>query len=121
MSSDYKKKNRFCVCDEGRTKVFGMKRQLLVVLENQFIQMQVYGVIFTGRNEVLAKVMFLQASCDSVHRRGVSAPNFRGGVCSKFSGGVVGCLLQIFRGGSLLQIFQGAGGCLLQIFGGGLL
>ena len=34
---------------------------------------------------------------------GVSAPNFRGGVCSKFS----------------LQIFGGWGGCLLQIFGGG--
>ena len=70
--------------------------------------------IITGRNEVLAKVIFSVACVkNSVHG---------GGACSKFSGG---CLLQIFRGGlpapnfrggCLLQIF---GGCLLQIFGGG--
>ena len=44
---------------------------------------------------------------------GVPAPNFRGGACSKFSGG---CLLQIF-GGVPAPNFRG--GCLLQIFGGG--
>ena len=36
--------------------------------------------------------------CHSVHRGGVPAPNFRGGACSKFSGG---CLLQIFGGGGV--------------------
>ena len=45
----------------------------------------------------------------------MSAPNFRGGVCSKFSGG---CLLQIFGGGVSAPNFRG--GCLLQIFGGGV-
>ena len=43
--------------------------------------------MITGRNEVLAKVMFLQASVILSTGGGVSAPNFRGGVCSKFSGG----------------------------------
>ena len=59
--------------------------------------------IFTGRNEVLAKVIFLHLSV-ILFTGGVSAPNFRGGVCSKFWGGVSapnfpgGCLLQILGG-----------------------
>ena len=97
-------------------------------------------MIFTGRNEVSAKVIFSQACVmNSVHRGGVPAPNFQGGACSKFSGG---CLLQIFggvpapnfRGGGVsAPNFQGvpapnfrggvcskfSGGCLLQIFRGG--
>ena len=60
-------------------------------------------IIFTGRNEVLAKVIFLQLSViHSVHMGG-------------------GCLVQIFGGGCLLQFFGGGvcskfsgGGCLLQ-------
>ena len=100
-----------------------------------FVRVWMQIIFITGRNEVLAKVIFSQACVkNSVHRgggvcskfsggvsapnfqggcllqifRGVSAPNFRGwgGVCSKFSGGG-GCLLQIFRGGCLLQIFGG--------------
>ena len=54
--------------------------------------------IFTGRNEVLAKVILSEA-------------------CVILSTGG-GCLLQIFGGGCLLQIFGGGG--LRQIFGGGL-
>ena len=97
--------------------------------------------IFTGRNEVLAKVIFSEAcvilstggGCAPNFRwggcllqifGGVSAPNFGGGVCSKFSGGVSasnfrgmgGCLLQIFEGVSAPN-FRGG---LLQIFWGGL-
>ena len=111
--------------------------------------------IITGRNEVLAKVICLHLSvilftgggcllpggcllqilggC-SKFSGGMSAPNFRGGVCSKFSGGwgvsapnfrgwggvcskFGGCLLQIFRGVSAPNF----GGGLLQIFGGGFL
>ena len=91
-------------------------------------------LFFTGRNEVLAKVMFSQASViHSVHRGGcllhifggVPAPNFRGGG---------GCLLQIFGGGACSKFWGGAcfkfsggvpapnfwgGVCLLQIFWGG--
>ena len=73
--------------------------------------------IFTGRNEVLAKVIFSEACVkNSVHRGGcllqifggVSAPNL-GGVCSKFPGGVCskfsgGCLLQIFGGSPIFGI-----------------
>ena len=71
-------------------------------------------VIFTGRNEVLAKVIFSQASViHSVHR---------GGVCSKFSGGVSapnfwgggvgGCVCSKFGGGVSAPNFQGRGVCL---------
>ena len=83
--------------------------------------------LFTGRNEVLAKVIFLHLSVILFTGGGCLLQIFGGvcllqmfggvcsklgGVCSKFSGG---CLLQIFGGGCLLQI---SGGCLLQIFGG---
>ena len=61
--------------------------------------------LFTGRNEVLAKVIFLHLSVILFTGGGVSAPNFRGGVVSAPNLG--GCLLQIFRGGCLLQIFGG--------------
>ena len=98
--------------------------------------------IFTGRNEVLAKVIFSEA-CVILSTGGVggcllqiwggvvSAPNFRGGgVCSKFSGGRVsapnfrGGVCSKFQGGSAPN-FGGvcskfSGGCLLQIFGGGV-
>ena len=50
--------------------------------------------IFTGRNEVWAKVIFSQA-CVILFTGGCLLQIF-GGVCSKFSGG---CLLQIFGGG----------------------
>ena len=70
---------------------------------------ELWPYFITGRNEVLAKVIFSQACVkNSVHRGegcllqisggegvllqnfggGLSAPNFRGGVCFKFSGGV---------------------------------
>ena len=67
-------------------------------------------LIFTGRNEVLAKAIFSEACVilSTGGGGGVSAPNFRGG-----------CLLQIFGGGVSAANFHG-GGCLLQIFGGGL-
>ena len=86
--------------------------------------------IITGRNEVLAKVMFLHVSvilltgggaCSNFS--GVSAPIFWGGVCSKFWGGACSKFSGgggIFSGGCLLQIFGGGyffGGCLLHIFG----
>ena len=76
--------------------------------------------IFTGRNEVLAKVIFSQAcvcpqgggACSkflggacSKFSGGVPAPKFRGGACSKFSGG---CLLQIFLGGPAPKFWGGA-------------
>ena len=69
-------------------------------------------LIFTGRNEVLAKVIFLHV-CVILFTGGVPAPNFRGGCLLQISGGVPA---PNFRGGCLLQI---SGGCLLQIFGGG--
>ena len=77
--------------------------------------------IITGRNEVLAKVIFSEA-CVILSTGG-------GCLLQMFGGGV--CLLQMFGwggvcskfGGGLLQIFEGVGGwglggCLLQIFGG---
>ena len=82
--------------------------------------------LITGRNEVLAKVIFLHLSVILFTGGGVPAPNFRGGAYSKFSGGVPapnfggGCLLQIWGGGGgggACSKFSG--GCLLQIFGGG--
>ena len=90
------------------------------------------SMLITGRNEVLAKVIFSQAcvcpqgggacskfwggacskfagGCLLQIFGGVPAPNFQGGVCSKFSGGVPapnfrGVPAPNFRGG-LLQIF----------------
>ena len=44
-------------------------------------------LLITGRNEVLAKVIFSQA-CVCPQGGGVPAPNFRGGACSKFWGGL---------------------------------
>ena len=69
--------------------------------------------IITGRNEVLAKVIFSQACLmNSVHRGGVwSDPG--GGVCYKFSGG---CLLQIFGGVSAPNF---RGGVCSKFSGGG--
>ena len=96
--------------------------------------MKVDKYIFTGRNEVLAKVIFLHVCVIlftgggvlAPNFGGVPAPNFRGeggfllqifggGACSKFSGG---CLLQIFGGGCLLQIFRG--GACSKFSGGGV-
>ena len=95
--------------------------------------------IITGRNEVLAKVIFSQAcvypqggcllqifsgGCLLQIFWGVPAPNFRGegacfkfsgGACSKFSGGGGAC--SKFSGGVPASNFRG--GCLLQNFGGG--
>ena len=83
-----------------------------------------YFCLFTGRNEVLAKVIFLHVSFILFTGVGVSAPNFReggcllqifgGGVCSKFSGGSA----PNFRGG-LLQIFGGRGWLSAPNFRGG--
>ena len=105
-------------------------------LRNRFKQItQLYFPIITGRNEVLAKVIFSQASViHSVHRgglqffgglskfsKGEGVSNFLGGLqiwgVSKFSGG-----LQIFgEGGWFLQIFWGVSKFLggLQFFRGG--
>ena len=49
-----------------------------------------FHCLITGRNEVLAKVMFLHVSVILLTGGG-PAPNFRGGrgACSKFSGGGV--------------------------------
>ena len=81
------------------------------------------GNVFTGRNEVLAKVIFSEA-CVILSSRGGGGglvpggpPNFRG-VLQIFLGGP-----PIFRGG-FLQFFGGEGGSsnfsggFLQIFGG---
>ena len=51
-------------------------------------------IIFTGRNEVLAKVIFSQA-CVILFTGGCLLQISEGGVCSKFLGG---CLLQILGG-----------------------
>ena len=88
--------------------------------------------MFTGQGNIFTPV------CHSVHRGAMlqisggmlqifrgDAPNFQGGVCSKFSG--EGGVCSKFRGGyvpnfgGMLQIFGGVsapilGGCLLQIF-----
>ena len=86
--------------------------------------------IITGRNEVLAKVIFSEACVkNSVHRGGGSAPNFRGGVsapnfwgeggvCSKFSGGVSA---PNFGGGGRVSApnFRGEGGVCSKFWGGG--
>ena len=71
-----------------------------------------HGAFFTGRNEVLAKVIFSEA-CVILSTGG-------GGVCSKFSGG---CLLQIFGGGVCSKFSGGVsapnfpGGGVSPIFG----
>ena len=104
-------KPKNCVCYEHK-----FLRRLLVMW---FLDsMNDHHGIFNGRNEVLAKVIFSQASVilftvggglvprESGLVRGVS--NFFWGGFSKFFGG-----LQIF-GGGFLQIFLGG----LQIFGG---
>ena len=68
----------------------------------------------TGRNEVLAKVIFLHLSVILFTGGGgwVSAPNFRGGgVCSKFSGGSApnfrGGVCSKFSGGVSAPNFRG--------------
>ena len=85
--------------------------------------------VITGRNEVLAKVMFLQASV--ILSTGGVCSNFLGEGCAPFFGGGVlqffGGVLQFF-GGGVLQFLGGAlifrGGCsnfsggVLEIFGG---
>ena len=72
-------------------------------------------LVFTGRNEVLAKVMFLHVSVILLTEGGGACSNFSGGgACSNFSGGVPA---PIFRGGCLLQFF-GGGAC--SNFSGGV-
>ena len=66
---------------------------------------ELLDVIFTGRNEVLAKIIFSQASVILFMGGGVS--NFSEG-SSKFSG------VSNFSGGGFLQIFRGS-----PIFQGG--
>ena len=78
---------------------------------------EVVTCIITGRNEVLAKVIFLHLSVILFTGGGVPAPNFRGGgwgAYSKFSGGrgvpapnLGGCLLQIFGGGACSKFSGG--------------
>ena len=65
--------------------------------------------IFTGRNEVLAKVMFLH----------VSVILLTGGV-SAWRGGLPGGGVSAWKGGSFWGVLQIFGG-VLQIFGGGVL
>ena len=86
-----------------------------------FFGSYIRGVLVTGRNEVLAKVIFSQAcvcpqgGCLLQIFGGVPAPNFRGGVpAPKFWGG---CLLQNF-GGACSKFLGGAGAC--SKFSGGL-
>ena len=76
--------------------------------------------VITGRNEVLAKVIFLHLSvilftggCLLQIFGGVSAPNFQEGCLLQIFGG---CLLQS-SGGMCAPNFRGEG-CLLQIWGG---
>ena len=81
--------------------------------KNQLARMKKSLVrIFTGRNEVLAKVIFLHV-CVILFTGGgllqisggVPAPNFRGGVpAPNFRGG---CLLQIFGGGACSKFLGG--------------
>ena len=103
-------------------KHYDLHRFLALQCNIGFINMCVSNrSIITGRNEVLAKVMFLHVSvilltgggACSKFSGGVPAPNFRGGACSKFSGGGA---CSKFSGGACSK-FSG-GGCLLQIFGG---
>ena len=75
-----------------------------------------FNAVFTGRNEVLAKVNIFTPVCHSFCSHG-------GGCLIQISGGVSapilgGCLLQISGGGVSAPIFWGGGGCLLQIWGG---
>ena len=80
-------------------------------------------IIITGRNEVLAKVIFSQASViHSVHGGGVwsrgGAPNFQGGflqICGGVPPNFRGGFLQIFKGGGVPPNFFGG---FLQILGG---
>ena len=91
------------------------KTSELFELHSQQIKVRALREVITGQNEVLAKVIFSQASViHSVHRGGWSGL-IRGGACSKFSGG---CLLQIFGGGVPAPNFRG-GAC--SKFSGGSL
>ena len=84
----------------------------------------VHQSFFIGRNEVLAKVIFLQACvCPqggvSNFSGGVWSPIFWGGVVSNFLGGwspIFGGVVSNFFWGGWSPIFRGGG---LQFFGGG--
>ena len=86
--------------------------------------------LFTGRNEVLAKVIFLHLSVILFTGGGVCSKFSGVCVCSKCLGGVcskLGGVCSKFSGGVSASNFRGwvsapnfGGGCLLQIFGGGV-
>ena len=123
-----------------RKHLLGIKLLLLAGAKVNMFHSKGGNALFTGRNEVLAKVIFLHV-CVILFTGGGFLQILGGGVCPKFSGGVSapnfrgGCLLQIFGGGVCPKFsggvsapnFRGGvsapnfrGGCLLQIFGGGV-
>ena len=85
-------KEGMCCREAGVAERQPLQRTVRVLLEY---------ILVTGRNEVLAKVIFLHV-CVILFTGGLArfCSNFFGGVCSRFCSNFSGGFLQIFGGGS---------------------